>query len=156
MAGVACRSPDIPVIKSLMPYTNKAIPITNPASCTPNVGEAIIETDKATASPPAATLSAREALPGTRRFSTRLTLSPDMMLATPLNRSAIAANHTTKVALAIGYAKIMLESIIINPPRPMWTNLERLTNTPVTTCSIPNRSKIIAAAVKVAITAYAG
>jgi hypothetical protein len=28
-----------------------------------------------------------------------------------------------------------------------------LTNTPVTTCSIPNRSKIIAAAVKVAITA---
>jgi hypothetical protein len=65
---IACRSPDTPVIKSLMPYTNKAIPITTPASCTPNVGEAIIETDKATASPPAATLSAREALPGIRRF----------------------------------------------------------------------------------------
>jgi len=109
VAGVACRSPDIPVTKSLMPYTSKAIPITNPASCTPNVGEAIIETDMATASPPAATLSAREALPGTRRFSTRLTLSPDMMLATPLNRSAIAANHTTKVAVAVGYAMTILE-----------------------------------------------
>ena len=93
MAGVACRSrsPDIPVIKSLMPYTNKAIPITKPASCTPNVGEAIIETDMATATPPVATLTARETLPGTRRFSTCLTLRPDMMLATPLNRSAMAA-----------------------------------------------------------------
>jgi hypothetical protein len=105
---IACRSPDTPVIKSLMPYTNKAIPITTPASCTPNVGEAIIETDKATASPPAATLSAREALPGIRRFPMRLTLRPDMMLATPLTRSARAANHTTKVALAIGYAMTIL------------------------------------------------
>jgi hypothetical protein len=76
-----------------------------------------------------------------------------MMLAMPVNRSAIAANHTTKVALAIGYAKIMLESIIINPPRPRWTSLEPLTNTPVTTCSIPNKSRIIAATVKVAATA---
>jgi hypothetical protein len=143
MAGVACRSPDTPVTKSLMPYTNKAIPITKPASCTPNVGEAVIKTDKATASPPAATLSAHEALPGTRRFSTRLTLSPDMMLATPLNRSAIVANHTTKVALAIGYAKIMLESIIINPPRPMWTRLGPLTNTPVTTAQYQTKAGLL-------------
>ena len=50
MARVAfrSRSPDIPVTKSLMPYTSKAIPITNPASSTPHVGEAIIETDMAT------------------------------------------------------------------------------------------------------------
>lgn len=136
--------PEIPVTNSLTPYTRSAIPITIPASSTPNVGEAIIETDKATASPPAATLSAREALPGIRRFPTRITLRPDMMLATPLNRSAMGANHTTKMALARGYAMTMLESIITNAPRPMWANLKRLRiNAPSTTCSIPNKSKIL-------------